>query len=225
MTERRRSRLPRQAGIAILYPTAANTPGELPPMEWVTTTIMLNRLSEAQDAAWDEFVAHFQGPVRRFVQRMGLSEATAEDVVQETMVAFLRGFREGRYSRDRGRLSSWLFGIAYREALRAARNSARDRQSPERHGRTTFFTDQPDEQARATWDDSWERFVLVRCLEKLRGELSDQNYRAFELTSLRAVPAGAVAEQLGMTRNAVFIARHRALRRVAELRAEFEGTA
>lgn len=61
--------------------------------------------SEVQDAAWDEFMAHFRGPAQRFVLRMGLDETTAEDVVQETMVAFLRGFRVGRSSRDRGRLS------------------------------------------------------------------------------------------------------------------------
>jgi len=194
-------------------------------MKWVTTTLMLDRLDADQDNAWDEFVAHFHDPVRRFVLRMGLSDAAAEDVVQDTLVAFLNAFREGRYSRERGRLSSWLFGIAYREAARTARDAARERQSPGRDGRTTFFTDRSDDTARRTWDESWERFVLEQCLRRLREELAEGPFRAFELTAMRGVPPAEVAGQLGMTRNAVFVAKHRALKRIAALRAEFEGAA
>lgn len=76
-----------------------------------------------------------------------------------------------------------------------------------------------------TWDGAWERFVLERCVERLRGELNPQTFSAFELTSLRGVPPEEAARQLGITRNAVFFARHRALRRMGELRTEFEGAA
>lgn len=198
-------------------------------MEWVTTTLMLDRLDAGQDAAWDEFVTYFRDPVRRFALRLGLPEASADDVVQESMVAFLRAFRAGRYDRDRGRLSSWLFGIAYREAARTKRDAARAVPTPGGVGGGRLADDRPDERAddlaRRTWDETWERFVFDRCLERLRGELSETAYRAFEMTTLRSVPPTEVARQLGMTRNAVFIAKHRALRRVGQLRAEFEGGA
>ncbi len=192
-------------------------------MPWVTTTILLERLTDAQDSAWEEFATHFRAPVHRFAVRLGLSDAAAEDVVQSTMLAFVRAYREGRYSRDRGRLSSWLFGIAFREAQRVFRDAPREGQAPAARGRTTFFSGRPDDElARRTWTETWERHVLDRCLEQVRAEVEPSTYEAFELTAMRGVPADRVATDLGITKNAVFIAKHRVLKRVAELRREFE---
>eukprot|EP00913_Durusdinium_trenchii_P006239 g5851.t1 len=102
-------------------------------MPWITTTIMLERLSDAQDSAWEELATHFRAPVHHFAIRLGLNESAAEDVVQSTLLAFISAYRDGRYEKDRGRLSSWLFGIAYRESLqviRCARGSRRPRARP-----------------------------------------------------------------------------------------------
>ncbi len=192
-------------------------------MPWVTTTILLERLADAQDASWEEFASHFRGPIHNFALRLGLSETSADDVVQSTMLAFVRAFRDGRYSRERGRLSSWLFGIAYRESLRVFRDSARERQAPATQGRTTFFSDHPDDElARRTWTETWERHVLGRCLEQVRAEVTPSTFEAFELAAVRGVPPEQVAESVGISKNAVFIAKHRVLKRVAELRLEFE---
>lgn len=192
-------------------------------MHWITTTIMLDRLADAQDVVWDDFAAHFRAPVLHFAMRLGLPEAAAEDVVQSTMLAFISAYREGRYSKNRGRLSSWLFGIAYREALQVKRKIARERQSPQFDGRTTFFAGQPDEErARTTWTETWERHVLDRCMAQVSAEIEPSTYEAFELTALRGVPPEEVSSRLGLSRNAVFIAKHRVLKRIGELRREYE---
>ncbi len=192
-------------------------------MPWITTTILLDRLSEAQDSAWEELASHFRGPVLAFALRLGLSHPAAEDVVQSTMLAFLRAYREGRYDKQRGRLSSWLFGIAYREALRSIREGARERQAPGPAGRTTFFSGRPDDDlAKQSWADEWERHVLDRCMEQARAEVEPRTFEAFELAAIRDVPADQIADELGMTRNAVFIAKHRVLKRIANLRREYE---
>ena len=193
------------------------------PMPWITTTIMLERLHEAQDSAWEELASHFRAPVQAFALRLGLSHAAAEDVVQSTMLAFLRAYRDGRYDKRRGRLSSWLFGIAYREALRSIRDGARERQAPGAAGRTTFFSGQPDDDlAQRTWADEWDRHVLDRCMEQARAEVEPRTFEAFELAAIRSVPAGQVGAELGMSPNAVFVAKHRVLKRIAQLRREYE---
>ncbi|MFI4898127.1 MAG: RNA polymerase sigma factor [Phycisphaerales bacterium JB059] len=192
-------------------------------MPWITTTILLDRLTEAQDSAWEELASHFRGPVLAFALRMGLSHPAAEDVVQSTMLAFLRAYRDGRYDKQRGRLSSWLFGIAYREALRSIREGARERQAPGETGRTTFFSGQPDDDlAQRSWADEWGRHVLDRCMEQARAEVEPRTYEAFELSAIRNVPVDQVVAELGMTRNAVFIAKHRVLKRIAQLQREYE---
>jgi DNA-directed RNA polymerase specialized sigma24 family protein len=88
--------------------------------DWVTTSTILGGLRDFEDrASWERFVARFRAPIVRLALGHGLEAADADDVAQETLVAFADGFRAGRYDAQQGRLSSWLFGIAYRQVLRA----------------------------------------------------------------------------------------------------------
>ena len=52
--------------------------------------------------------------------------------------------------------------------------------------------------------------------------MEPKTYRAFELVVFSKRDAAAVADELGMTRNAVFKAKHRIVRRIRELQASFE---
>ena len=194
---------------------------------WRTTTILLERLRDFDDAAWEEFVERFRDPVVRFGMRLGLGEGEVDDFAQDTLIAFAKAYREGRYQRDRGRLSSWLFGIAHKEAQRMKRECAkRPGLVPGRaDGSTTFFSSQPDEdELRKTWDDGWDHHVIARCLEQARSEFEPSTFEAFELAALRQVPAEEVARRLGLTRNAVYVAKHRVLARLGELQEGFATT-
>jgi DNA-directed RNA polymerase specialized sigma24 family protein len=56
----------------------------------------------------------------------------------------------------------------------------------------------------------------------VRAEVESNTIRAFELFALHGRPAAEVAGELGLSRNAVFIAKHRVMKRVLELRRQFE---
>ena len=95
-------------------------------MEWITTSTILVSLGDYSNrAAWERFTDRCRPPVLRFVRGMGLSEVDAEDAAQGTLLAFAEGFRKGQYDRSKGRLSSWLFGIAFRQALNKRRSLVR----------------------------------------------------------------------------------------------------
>jgi DNA-directed RNA polymerase specialized sigma24 family protein len=86
--------------------------------QWVTTTQLLEDLKTTDaESAWTEFCSHFQPVVIDFAKKLGLSNVEAEDAAQETMTAFFKAFREGKYDPAKGRLSNWLFGIAKRVIL------------------------------------------------------------------------------------------------------------
>lgn len=187
---------------------------------------MLERLMESQDEAWERFSARFRAPMLGFARRYGLTEAQSEDAVQDALIAFLEGYRAGRYERGKGRLGSWLFALMYQSIRSHRRDGGRaPAQGAGGDGRTTFFSALPDErEARGVWDEDWERCAIDSCLSRLRSEVSPSHYRAFELTTVREVPAMEVAKQLGMSRDAVYQARSRALQRLRALRDEYEGT-
>ena len=144
----------------------------------------------------------------------------AMDLSQE---AFVRAYRGGQYDREKGRLSAWLFGIADRRVRHAWRKRAGQPRQMAAAQRTAFWDNLPDEEAtRQSWDASWEQAVLDQCLQQVRAEVEASTIRAFELFALHGRPAADVAGELGMSRNAVFIAKHRVMKRVLELRRQFE---
>ena len=70
--------------------------------------------------AFEELARRYQVPVLRFLQRRGCREA--EDVVQET---FLRAYRSMATYRDGRPFKPWLFTIAHRLSIDAARRTMR----------------------------------------------------------------------------------------------------
>lgn len=192
-------------------------------MQWVTTTVVLDNLRGSDEAAWKQFVGRFRGPIVRFACELGLGPDEAEDVAQETLMDFLRAYRQGQYDRDKGRLSAWLFGIAHRRVLNAGRKLGRGPRQLPAGRRTEFLANLPDANiVQESWDRSWQEAVLHQCLDQVRTELKPTTIRAFELFAIDQRPAAEVADELGMSRNAVFIAKHRVLKRITELTRQFE---
>ncbi|MGI9014169.1 MAG: RNA polymerase sigma factor [Phycisphaerales bacterium] len=194
--------------------------------EWLTTTILLERLSNFEDAAWDTFTARFREPLIAFARRCGLDADAAQDIAQDALFAFARSYRQGRFDRTRGRLRSWLFGIAHKEILKQQRKRARgERQSPMVHGGTTFFSQLEDEDdAARVFDTMWDEHVARLCMARVQREVEPLTWNAFEQFALRGQNAADVAAELRMSRNAVFLAKHRILKRLRELTAAFEDT-
>lgn len=196
-------------------------------MIWQTTETVLQRLRDFDNReAWEQFADRFRRPVVSFARSMGLGPADAEDAAQETLIAFAEAYRDGRYDPSKGRLSRFLFGIAYRQALRARRQAGGPRMGDAARvgqAETHFWSQVPDEQtASGVWDGEWERILLERCLEQVRGEFEPQSFRAFELTVREERPPAEAAEALGVPLKTVYNAKHRILKRIRELREQYE---
>ena len=133
---------------------------------WVTTTMLLEELEAADDdrRGWDQFCSHFQPVVRSFARRLGMSMNDAEDAAQETMLAFLKAFRGGKYDRNKGSLSNWLFGIARRVILNLRGRQPLEKLVADRTTGTSFWDIIEDDQSiQQTWEAEWRQMVLKRC--------------------------------------------------------------
>lgn len=194
-------------------------------MQWVTTTTILQGLRVYEDdAAWERFVGRFRRPIVSFVQAAGLPATDAEDVAQETLIAFADAFRDGKYERTKGRLSQWLFGIAYRQVLRERQRRARRgaKMGPQVE-RLSFWAGVPDEEtATDTWEREWEQALLRECLDQARIEFEPDTFRAFEIAVRDNRPAAEAARELEVSVKAIYNAKHRVLKRLRELRAQYE---
>ena len=187
-----------------------------------TTTALLEGLTDPADQeTWRAFDARFRPILVGFGRRLGLTPEDAADAAQETLASFVRAYRGGKYQRERGRLRSWLIGIArhcVRDVQQARAARARERG-------ISAVADLPDE-ARMTqiWEAECEQEILRHSLAELRRQTKtdERTIRAFEMVAFGGQRAADVAAALDMTANDVYLAKHRCLKRLREIVAELE---
>jgi RNA polymerase sigma-70 factor (ECF subfamily) len=191
-----------------------------------TSTALLEGLKDHENRTiWAQYVDRYRPLIVAFCARLGLAEADAEDVAQEALIAFARRYREGRYDPARGRLRAWLYGIANAELLRWRRAHGRrlEVQIAASDSATDLFAAQPDaDRLSALWEEEWRKAVVRQCIAEVRDEVGERTFAAFELFACEGWPARRVAEKLGTSESAVFVAKHRVLRRMRELHPRLE---
>jgi RNA polymerase sigma-70 factor (ECF subfamily) len=82
---------------------------------------LMERASRGEEAAFTALYRRRQGALYRFALRMSGNRAIAEEVVQETFLAVIRGGWEPA----RGPVAGWLFGIARNQTLRSIERDGR----------------------------------------------------------------------------------------------------
>lgn len=181
----------------------------------VTTTLLLERLRDAGDeGAWVEFDARFRRVVVATAMRLGLARSDAEDAAQETMLQAYRDYRSGKYDRSRGRLSSWLIGIAHHRIVDVKRRQHGVGRAGSLAGCATPAASEVTE----AFDHALERLIFEDAWTRVQARASprDQALRAFELTAMRGVPIIEAARQCSLSVEQVYIARYRTSERLRD---------
>lgn len=211
-----------------------------------TSTTLLNRVAGANDeSANAEFVRRYTPLVRALARSSGLTTADAEDVSQEVMLAAVQALRKDRYDRKQARFKAWLKGVVFHKiqharAARARRHghSPADRRGQARNGRIRRSiihappnlpsgpkeipdpSPTPDQQFEADFEAKWQQVAYEEALDQVRLEVEPVTYQAFDLYVRKDLPPAEVAKLLGLSRNAVYIAKSRVQERVASKIAE-----
>lgn len=191
-----------------------------------TTTQLLESLKDpSNQGSWSALDERYRPVLAAFARRLGLGEDDAAEVAQLTLSEFAADYRAGRYDRSRGRLSSWMIGIARNRVADRARAMARQRQL---RGESAL-AEVPDESTvTEAWETARQKVVFERALAVLRSEtrLNDRTILAFELCALRNTPPESAAAECGMTVAEVYVAKNRAIKKlreiVSQLTREFE---
>jgi RNA polymerase sigma factor (sigma-70 family) len=182
-----------------------------------TTTKLLDDLrSPGNEPAWVHIDHRYRPVIAGLALRLGLSQPDAEEVAQQTLAEFVRAYREGRYDRAKGRLSSWILGIAHHTALRLMRESR-----GEVHPGATALAATPDpsespDALRRIWADERDRSIVSRAMTLLRedSDTDDRTLLAFELVAMRGVPAAEAAAQCEMSVEQVYVVKSRITKRL-----------
>jgi RNA polymerase sigma-70 factor (ECF subfamily) len=182
-----------------------------------TSTSLLQRLRKPEETeAWDRFARLYTPILLRWARRpqFGLQAADAEDLVQEVVIDLVRKLREWSYDPNR-KFRTWLYGILYHKWVDLCRRKGRS--PPAGADGLSSVECTPDTDP---GDAEEQQFLLCRALELMQTEFAATTWKACWLAVAEERPAAEVAAELGITENAVYLAKSRVLRR---LRKELKG--
>ncbi|MFN4259113.1 MAG: RNA polymerase sigma factor [Gemmataceae bacterium] len=180
-----------------------------------TPASLLERLRRPDpDEAWRRFVDLYTPLLYYWTRRAGLQSADAADLVQEVFALLLSKLPEFAYDSQRS-FRSWLRTIT----LNKWHELHRCRQPTHKGERRLADVTIPNEMAELD-DADYRHHLARRALRLMQAEFSEPVWRSCWQTVVEGRPAAEVAQQLGISVDAVYAAKSRVLRR---LRHELQG--
>jgi RNA polymerase sigma-70 factor (ECF subfamily) len=182
-----------------------------------TSVSLLERLRlPGQAQAWNRFVELYSPLLLYWARKAGLRPEDAADMVQDIFSVLVQKLPEFSYDKTK-RFRGWLRTISL--------NKLRDRLR-KRAGEPDSLKDADLSALEGTngledfWDVEHHRCLVKRALEIMQAEFQSTTWKACWEHIVNGRSGVEVAEDLGISENAVYIAKYRVLRR---LRTEFEG--
>lgn len=160
---------------------------------------------------WNGFANLYVPLFFEFCRRLGVPEAERADVVQDMLIRVLKGISSFQHNEE-GSFRAWLF--------RLLKNAWIDRLR--RNPRTATVLDEPCSSSASSdpleiiAEQEYRQYVIRRVHAKVLAEFSASNQQVFQRLVVEGQPANKVANELGLSVNAVYLIRSRMLRRIRE---------
>jgi len=211
-----------------------------------TRRSLLGRLANWGDQeSWQEFFSTYWRLIYSVAIKAGLSDAEAQDVVQETVLTVARKISDFKSHPDLGSFKGWLLTITRRRIAdqlekrakfaTSAHSPAAAVAQPLKGGidpgdstRTSTIEGVADPASvgiDAYWEEQWQLHVVNAALERVKNQVSPKHFQMFELYVLREWPVSKVAKTLGVSTGQVYLAKHRISSLLKKERARLESQA
>jgi RNA polymerase sigma-70 factor (ECF subfamily) len=185
-------------------------------METTSITLLELLRTPGRPDAWPRFVRLYTPLLVRWANRLQVPPDDRPDLLQEVFLALYRALPAFRHGPGRS-FRAW----AYTVALNKWREMRRKRVPVPLSGDDPRWGEPGGNDHAAEFDEAEYRAVLVAQASRLvRAEFTEPTWRAFWATAVEGRQAAEVAGELGLTPNAVYLARSRVL---ARLRGELAG--
>jgi RNA polymerase sigma factor (sigma-70 family) len=183
----------------------------------ITRPSLLLRVRDAMDEdAWSQFVEIYTPLVFGYCRGRGLQESDAADVAQEAMRAVARAIGKFEYNPQRGKFRNWLLTVVQSKLHDFV---AQQQRRPELASESSLRSKLENEAARpdeSHWETDYYRAIFHWAAERIRGEFQTSTWQAFWRTTIEERDGKEVAESLGLSVGAVYVAKSRVIARLKE---------
>jgi RNA polymerase sigma-70 factor (ECF subfamily) len=190
-----------------------------------TSVSLLDRLRQARaDASdWKRFQGLYLPLIQRWLSRIpGLGDE-AEDLAQDVLVVLIREIP--RFQRQReGSFRAWLRQITVNR-VRTYRRQRFRRAAVPLDPADDFLESlaDPNSDLAREWDRDHDQHVFQKLLALVQPEFHPTTWEAFRRFAMDGHPVADVARELGLSENAVILAKSRILKRLRQEAGELLG--
>ena len=176
-----------------------------------TPVSLLEKLRRTGDqASWVRFVHLYYPLIYDWARRAGAGPEDAADLVQDVLTVLIRRLPEFKYDSSKT-FRGWLRTVTLNAWRRQRRGSPRLLIETIDLGEIDGEDDPP---GRAFEEDEYRRSLVLRALQVMKTDFQQATWRACWENVVEGRPAAEVAHELGITVNAVYLAKSRVLRRL-----------
>jgi RNA polymerase sigma-70 factor (ECF subfamily) len=163
-----------------------------------TSVSLLERLRQpAESQAWGRFVDLYTPLIYYWARRVGLGSEEAADLVQDVLTLLVQKLPELQYDPEKS-FRGWLRTVTL--------NKWRENRRRRGIALTTA----------GFWQVEYQQHLVGRALKLMQAEFQESTWKACWECVVAGKPAAQVAEELGLTVDAVYAAKSRVLRRLRE---------
>ena len=187
-----------------------------------TRQSLLLRAQIGETSAWKDLTDLYRPLILGWLDRQGVPAGDLDDLSQEVLLSVVKHLPTFQHSGRRGAFRAWLRTIVCRRTADYWRAIDADTQASGGSGATAALQEiaDPDSALNRQWDQEHDRYVIHCLLDLIEVEFEPATRRAFRRLALDKASGAEVAEELGMSVAAVYVAKSRVLQRI---RQEAEG--
>lgn len=169
-----------------------------------TRSSLLERIkSSSADESWSRFFRLYSKLIYHAAVQHGLSDAEAQEVVQETMIRVNKYIQEFQYDPARGSFKGWLMTLT-RSQIVAQFRKRRDMEVLDLDAEVIDPFSFQD-----LWDREWKANLMNLALERLRTQVTTRAFQIYSYCVLQENGTKQTAEALKVSRAAVYLTTHK----------------
>ncbi|EDM25771.1 probable ECF sigma factor [Lentisphaera araneosa HTCC2155] len=183
-------------------------------MAFTTRKTIIEQIKAGDDIAWQDFEKAYRGLIILRGRDRSLDNSELPDLVQDVMLSLFKYESVFKYESSKGRFRDYLKQIIDRAAFKMIRKRSNDLRKIQAVSDRIKSMENYHDTMEKKWEDEWRAVIVDEALTKVRSEVNEATYEAFVMLMVDGISAELVADSLGISKESIYVAKHRVLKRL-----------
>ncbi len=173
-------------------------------MSYTTKLSLLRGIHDNSEKSWNEFWDFYTPLIMFYGKIYGLSNEEKKDLRQEVMSTVMKCDIASKYDTSKGTFRAYFQGVIRNHIISIIR-----KRMPKTVNLSVLDEYETENKINTAIEDEYEKMIIQAALEKMKEQLENKQFLAFEMYALQNRPAMEVAEILQISVNQVYLAKSR----------------